>query len=145
MDADLWSLRFTAPLDVVQPQRVDRAVVALLAQQPGFRGYYAFPVSAWEGVVVSRWATPAAAARPLERVTPMTQRHVGAPTRRPDGTSPPPGHARPRPSAGGAGRQPDEQGRQGHRREEPGRGGSAVTRPRCRSRRPQDRAGARCS
>jgi hypothetical protein len=133
VDANLWGVRFTAPLDAAQPQRVDRAVVALLAQQPGFRGYCAFPVGEREGVVVSLWATQADAARALERVTPVTQPIVRAPvagpperaggegvrTRRPDGAAPPPGHARPRPSAGGAGRQPDEQGRQGHRREEP--------------------------
>jgi hypothetical protein len=134
MDANLWGVRFTAPLDAAQPQRVDREVVALLAQQPGFRGYCAFPVGEGEGVVVSLWATQADAARALERVTPATQRIVGVqvagpparageagvPTRPPNGAAPPPEHARPRRSAGGAGRQPDEQGGQGPRREEPG-------------------------
>jgi len=56
VDANRWGVRCTAPLDAAQPQRpqrVDRAVVALLAQQPGFRGDCAFPVGARSGVVVS--------------------------------------------------------------------------------------------
>jgi heme-degrading monooxygenase HmoA len=78
MYATVVRFRFATPPDAARIRQIDRETVDLLAQQPGFRGYYGLRVGEAEAVVVSLWDDRTSAERATERIAPETQRVVGA-------------------------------------------------------------------